>query len=572
MIAIPIAVQVARHPQRIAVVYGSRRVAYAELHERSNRVARGLAAQGIVPGERVAVLLHNGPAFFEILFGCAKLGAIFVPVNFRLAAREVGRIVEACTPRLFFAGESFAALLGTLRGRPAFPEPLHWVDDGPPGDPTPADHPYERWLAAQDPMEPSPLPDAEATLMLLHSSGTTGLPKGIVHTHATTLASSTAKIVDFDLSARDVTVVFGPLFHAGPLMDLALPLLLRGGCVVLGASRGFDPQVLLATIAEHRGTVIPIYPTMLRRVLATAPDPRLDLRSLRLIITGGEAAPLPVIEGTLERFPQTAFVNNYGSTEGGPVTTFLPAEDARRKIGSVGREAFGVQVRIEDELGRRPLGPGEVGEIVVRSPFVCRGYWNRPAETAEQQREGWWRTGDLAWRDDEGFLWFAGRRKDMLKTGGENVFPIEVEQVIATLDGVVEVGVIGVPDPDWGEAVAAFVVTEPGSTIDAAAVLAHCRPRLAGYKKPSHVRFVSSLPRGTTNKVAKNVLRRLWDEETSGTAPLPPPPRAAESAPAETIICADLAAGCQHKKLRFRAGAGSAHGRPCTRPSCGRDP
>jgi fatty-acyl-CoA synthase len=346
-------------------------------------------------------------------------------------------------------------------------------------------------------------------MMLMHSSGTTGLPKGVIYSHATTLASSTAKIIDFGLTTQDITVVFGPLFHAGPLMDLAMPLLIRGGCVVLGASRGFDPQMLLSTIAEHRGTVIPIYPTMLKRVLATPTDPSLDLRCLRLIITGGEAAPVPVLESTLARFPQAGLINNYGSTEGGPVTTFLAPEDARRKIGSVGRESFSVQVRIEDEHGRA-LGPGEVGELVVRSPFVCHGYWNRADDSAAQMRNGWWMTGDLAWRDDEGYLWLAGRRKDMLKTGGEKVFPIEVEQVIAAIDGVVEVGVVGVPDETWGEAVAAFVVTEPGSSLDAQAIIALCRTRLAGYKKPRHVRFVSSLPRGTTNKVAKNVLREWW--------------------------------------------------------------
>ena len=513
MMAVQLAVQAARQQGKTAVVYGRRRVSYRELHERSGRLARALAAAGVEPGDRVAALLHNHPAFFDILFGCAKLGAIFVPVNFRLAAAEIDPILDACTPRLLFAGRSFAGMLAALDGRPAFPRQVQWIDDASPDGIPSADDAYESWLTAHDANEPDVLPEAQAVLMLLHSSGTTGMPKGIVYSHATTLASSMAKIIDFGLTPQDITVVYGPLFHAGPLMDLSLPLLIRGGCVVLGASRGFDPQKLLSTISEHRGTVIPIYPTMLRRVLATPSDPRLDLSSLRLIITGGEAAPLPVIEGTLERFPQARFVNNYGSTEGGPVTTFLAPEDARRKIGSVGRESFSVQVRIEDEQGR-VLGPGEVGELVVRSPFVCSGYWNRPEESATQMRNGWWLTGDLAWRDDEGYLWFAGRRKDMLKTGGENVFPIEVEQVIAALEGVVEVGVVGVPDEAWGEAVAAYVVTETTCRLDAEAIIAHCRAQLAGYKKPRHVRFVGSLPRGTTNKVAKNVLRQWWARES----------------------------------------------------------
>ncbi len=522
MIAVHLSIQAERRPAQTAVLFGQRRLSYAQLHERSNRFASGLAALGVGAGDRVAALLHNGPAFLEALWGCAKLGAIFVPVNFRLAAPEVGRIIDACTPRLLLAGTSFKELLATLHAQPNFPAQVIWVEDGPQALlPHPTDD-YERWLLEQAAGEPATLPAADAVLMLMHSSGTTGLPKGIIYTHATALASSTAKIIDFALSPSDTTVVFGPLFHAGPLMDLALPLLLCGGCVALGESRAFDPHKLLSKIAEVRGTTVPIYPTMLKRLLATPVDLALDLSSLRLIITGGEAAPLPVIQGTLERFPQVQFINNYGSTEGGPVTTFLAAVDSRRKMGSVGRESFGVQIRIEDESGQ-PLGAGAVGELVVRSAFVTPGYWNRPAETASQMRGGWWRTGDLAWRDDEGFVWIAGRSKDMLKTGGENVYPIEVEQVIASLPGVLEVGVIGVPDTQWGEAVAAFVVAEPGCRLDTEAVMAHCKSRLASYKKPRHVRFVDSLPRGTTNKVAKNVLRQRWanDEHQPGACKLP---------------------------------------------------
>ncbi|MBL8329282.1 MAG: AMP-binding protein [Rubrivivax sp.] len=524
MIAAQLAIQAQRRPGQTAVIFGPRRIGYALLHERACRLARALHALGIRPGDRVAAMLHNGPAFFEALFGCAQLGAIFVPINFRLVAPEVARIIDACTPRLLIAGESFASLLGTLRELPAFPAELQWVDDGPAAAPAGPDHPYERWLDAHEPRPLATLPAADAVLMLMHSSGTTGLPKGIIFTHATTLASCAAKIIDFALTSDDVTVVFGPLFHCGPLMDLALPLLFRGGCVALGESRGFDPHKLLSAIAQQRGTVVPIYPTMLKRVLATPADPALDLSSLRLIITGGEAAPVPVIEGTLDRFPQARFINNYGSTEGGPVTTFLDPHEARRKIGSVGRESYSVQIRIEDEAGR-PLGAGEVGELAVRSPFVTPGYWNRPAETAAQFRQGWWLTGDLAWRDDEGFVWIAGRRKDVLKTGGENVYPIEVEQVIAVLDGVVEVGVIGVPDAHWGEAVAAFVVTESDCALDEQGIIRHCASLLASFKKPRHVRFVDQLPRGTTNKVAKNVLRQQWASEHAGTsdraAPLP---------------------------------------------------
>jgi len=518
MIGYQLSIQARRRPGAIALVFGARQLTYAELDARADRLAAALRAKGIQRGDRVAALLHNCPAFFELLFACAKMGAVFVPINFRLVAREVGLILDACTPQVLFAGADFADLLANLATRDTLPAWIVPVDDQLASLPAATPGPYEDLLRmpVDGPDSAAPVPP-EAVLMLLHSSGTTGLPKGIMFSHATTLAGSSAKIIDFSLAAHDVTVVFGPLFHAGPLMDLALPLLLCGGRVVLGASRQFNPQQLLQTIDEQGGSVIPIYPTMLRRVLETPADARLALRRLRLIITGGEAAPIPVIEGVHARFPGVAFVNNYGSTEGGPVTTYLAPQDSQRKMGSVGRESFSVEVRIVDEAGGE-CAADAVGELVVRSPFVCLGYWGRPLETAAQLRNGWWYIGDLARRDAEGFLWIAGRSKDMVKTGTENVYPIEVEQVIAELHGVVEVGVIGVPDPAWGESVVAYVVVAPGSVLDAAGVIAHCQSHLAGYKKPRWVRFVDSLPRGTTNKVAKNVLREWWSRDASAGA------------------------------------------------------
>ena len=483
MIGYQLAKNAVRHPDAVAIVYGARQLTYAALDERACRLANGLAALGVSQGDRVAALLHNCNQFLEALFATAKLGAVFVPVNFRLVAREVGALLDACGPKVLLAGEGFAELLATLEGRPNFPQHRIWVDDRLPAEPAPdPGHPYETWLAAQQADQPAEVVLPEAVQMLLHSSGTTGLPKGIIFTHSTTLASSMAKIIDFGLTASDV----------------------------LGASRQFDPARLLSTVAAQRGTVIPIYPVMIRRILSEVPDvAAYDLTSLRLIITGGEGALIPVIRGVHERFPGVAFVNNYGSTEGGPITTFLAPEDALRKIGSVGKEAFGMQVRIAD-VDDRPLPPGQVGEVLVRGPFVCRGYWNRPELTNESSRNGWWHTGDLARRDEDGFIYIAGRSKDMIKSGTENIFPIEVEQAIATLSGVVEVGVVGVPDDHWGESVAAFVVRSPDATIDAATVIAHCRENLASYKKPQHVLFVDSLPRNTTNKVDKNALRAQW--------------------------------------------------------------
>ena len=508
MIGYQLSVQAARHPDAIALVYGARRYTYSQLNERACRLANGLMAMGIGRGDRVAALTHNCNQFVEALFATAKLGAVFVPINFRLVAREVGQLLEACGPKVIVAGHVFADMLRGLEGRPQLPRNLLWVDDQfPSPGGAQASGSYETWLEAQPTVEPVEVVLPGAVQMLLHSSGTTGLPKGIIYTHATTFASSMAKIIDFHLEPADVTVVFGPLFHAGPLMDVAMPLLLRGGRVVLGPSRQFDPARLVATIAQERATVVPIYPTMLRRVLNEVTDlSGFDLSSLRLIITGGEPVPLPLIRGVHDRLPAVGLINNYGSTEGGPITTFLAPEDGLRKIGSVGKESFGVEVRIADK-DDRPLPPGEIGEILVRGPFVCRGYWNRPEATAESSRNGWWHTGDLAYRDAEGFIFISGRAKDLIKSGTENIYPVEVEHVIAAQAGVADVAVVGIPDEKWGETVAAFVVRARGAKIDSAAVIAHCRRNLASYKKPRHVLFVDSLPRTSSNTVDKDALR-----------------------------------------------------------------
>ncbi|MEO8304446.1 MAG: AMP-binding protein [Betaproteobacteria bacterium] len=513
MIGYQLRLNATRHPDAVAVAFGARQLTYAALEERACRLANGLAALGVGHGDRVAALLHNCTPFLEALFATAKLGAVFVPINFRLVAREVGALLEACGPKVLFVGEGFADVIATLEARPHFPASRIRVDDRLPAEAIPDNaHPYEAWLAQQRTDAPERVVPRDAPQMLMHSSGTTGLPKGIVYTHATTLASSMAKIIDFELKSTDAVVVFGPLFHAGPLLDLALPLLLCGGRLALGASRQFDPAKLLSTVAAERGTLIQIYPTMLRRLLHEIPDFGIyDLSSLRLILTGGEPAPLSVIRGVRERLPGAAFVNTYGSTEVGPITTRLMPRDWLRKIGSVGQEAFGQEVRIADD-NDRPLPSGRVGEVVVRGPFVTPGYWNRPELTAESSGNGWWHTGDLAWRDEEGFIFIAGRSMDMIKSGAENIYPIEVEQVIAALPGVVEVGVIGVPDATWGESVVAVIVQAPDGALDAARVIAHCRENLASYKKPRHVCFVESLPRNTTNKVDKNALRARFAE------------------------------------------------------------
>lgn len=507
MIGYQLSINAARFEGKTAVAFGSRKASYAALNERACRLANALLEAGVQRGDRVAVLLHNCERFFEILFAAAKIGAIFVPVNFRLKSREIAGLLDACTPNLLLAGSAFTEIIAQLSGRRSLPPRIIRLNEVAQG----SDDTYENWLAAHSPAEPDVVVAPEEPLMLLHSSGTTGLPKGAVFTHNTTLASSTSKIIDFELRSEDRTVVFGPLFHAGPLMDLALPLLLRGGSVVVGASRNFAPELLAGTVAAESGTVVPVYPTMLKALL-DADLQKFDLRKLRLIITGGEAIAHSVLVRIQTRLPWVEIINNYGSTEGGPITTFLPSEKQREKPGSVGRPAFGVEVRIADDQGDA-LEAGNVGEVLVRSPFVCRGYWDRPELTAAALKRGWWHTGDLGKTDEDGYLTIVGRKKDIIRSAGENIYPLEIEEVIRELEGVAEVAVIGIPDDYYGEAVAACVVKRPESTLDEQTIVAHCRQQLAGFKKPGLVKFLPSLPRTTVNKISKEAIRNLLLEE-----------------------------------------------------------
>jgi len=507
MVGTTLCVSAERGPNHLALAFYEVRLTYAQLNARACRLANALLSLGLTRGDRVAALLPNCPQFLEAYFAAAKIGAVFVPLNFRLAGPEIGRLLDSCAAEVLIYGDEFIESIAPLPRSASFPRRLVRVAASTVhAVPLATTREYESWIGEFPDSEPNVDVAIADDQLIVYTSGTTGDPKGAVLTHGNTLFSSLTKIIDFSLTPSDTIAVFGPLFHVGPLMDLTIPTLQRGGTVVLGRSRGFDPEHLLAVLEKERATVVTIYPAMWRRVLALPAPGRYDLSSLRLLLTGGEPMPAALLGAIYERFP-IPFVNTYGSTEGGPVTTFLRPEDRFEKIGSIGKPAFGVQVRIVDEHGDE-VEPGSVGELVVRSPVVCRGYWKHPDATAAAPRNGWWHTGDLARTDGEGFLWIAGRKKDMIISGAENIYPVEIEAVISTLDGVAEVAVVGMPDAQWGEAVAAFVVRKPGSEVDETRILEHCRVKLAGYKKPRHIFFVDELPRTTVGKVSRGALRR----------------------------------------------------------------
>ncbi|MFC5060674.1 acyl-CoA synthetase [Actinomycetospora atypica] len=484
-----------RSPEKVALIDGpsGARTSYAELDRRVGSRAHDLAGRGVGPGDRVALLGENSTAYLEWLFAVARLGAIAVPVNMRLAPAEVVHVLADSGARLLVHSAAFAGLAAAaLAEHPG----VDTVDLGaePGTDPR-----REREPEAGRGGEPC---------VIMYTSGTTGRPKGAVLTHDNMLWNAVNMLsAGPGIASSDVTIAAAPLFHIGALGLSALPLLYAGGTVVVVPS--FDPAGFLDLMAAHAVTTQFLVPAMWA-ALTRVPD--LDERSLpalRWAISGGAPCPLTVIERFLAL--GWTFTEGFGMTELSPAALFLDTTDVVAHAGSVGRPFMHVDARLVDEAGTE-VGVGEVGELVLRGPTVFAGYWGRPDETAEALREGWFRSGDLGTRDDQGFVTLVDRRKDMIITGGENVYPVEVEQVLHRHPGVADVAVVGVGDPQWGETVLAVVV--PEGDVDPAELITFARERIAHFKAPRRVELVTELPRNATGKLLKRVLR----EQFAGSA------------------------------------------------------
>jgi fatty-acyl-CoA synthase len=481
-----------RSPDAVALVDGptGTRTSYAELDERVGARADRLAALGVGHGDRVALLGENSPAYLEWLFAAARLGAITVPVNMRLAAAEVAHVLADSGAGVLVRSTTFAPLADAacteLDGGPVLVE-LGEAPDGP-GRPEP---------------EPATGRGAEPCV-IMYTSGTTGRPKGAVLTHDNMLWNAVNMLsAGPGIASTDVTIAAAPLFHIGALGLSALPLLYAGGTVVVVPS--FDPAGFLDLLATHRVTTQFLVPAMWA-ALTRVPD--LDERSfpaLRWAISGGAPCPVTVIERFLAL--GWTFTEGFGMTELSPSALFLDAADVVAHAGSVGRPFLHVDARLVDEAGE-DVGDGEVGELVLRGPTVFAGYWNRPEETAEAMRGGWFHSGDLGVRDEHGFVTLVDRKKDMIITGGENVYPVEVEQVLHRHPAVADVAVVGVGDPQWGETVLAVVVLD--GDVDPTELIAFAREHIAHFKAPRWVEVVDELPRNATGKLLKRVLRERF--------------------------------------------------------------
>ncbi|MEV7691012.1 acyl-CoA synthetase [Streptomyces bungoensis] len=473
-------------PHRTALVHGDRSTDYRTLHTRTTRLAHVLRAAGVRRGDRIAYLGPNHPAFLETLFAAGTIGAVFVPLNTRLAGPELAyQLADSGTRVLVHAPDR-----GALPDAPQVHTYVHVGEQ------------YERLLAgaADEPIDEPVAPDD--TCIIMYTSGTTGRPKGAMLTHANLTWNAVNVLVDTDLTADERALVSAPLFHTAGLNMLTLPVLLKGGSCVLVES--FDPAATLDLVERHRITFMFGVPTMFDQVARHPSWAGADLSSLRILTCGGSPVPTPLIAAYQAR--GLTFLQGYGMTEAAPGTLFLDAEHAVGKAGSAGVPHFFSDVRVvRPDL--TPVGAGETGEVVVRGPHVMAGYWGLPEETAACFADGWFRSGDAARVDEDGYVYVVDRIKDMIISGGENVYPAEIEDLLLAHPGIAECAVIGVPDDTWGEVPRAVVVPHEGVPLDPDEVLASLAGRLAKYKIPKSVVITDGLPRTASGKLLKSRVR-----------------------------------------------------------------
>ncbi|WP_098012282.1 long-chain-fatty-acid--CoA ligase [Streptomyces sp. sk226] len=488
-------------PDKPALRYLGATTTWAQLSRRSLQLAAALADRGVGEGDRVATLTLNHPWFVESVFAANSLGAMAVPLNFRLAPPELGHILADCTPSAIVVD---AQLLPQLRAVPEAESIGTVIVIGEPPEGEGGHVRYEDFLAGFPPME---LPDVaeDATALIMYTSGTTGLPKGVMLSHRNMQVQAVTCIRAMDMfDDSDVGFLTAPFFHIAGLGSIVANFVV-GGTVVIHPLGAFDPAAVLDAYEREGATIVFNVPQQWDLICA---QPGIDKRDLRLRVISWGAAPAS--DATLRAmdaaFPRALNVAVFGQTETSPITCVLRGEDALRRLGSVGRPIPTIQYRIVDaEMNDVPAG--SIGEIVYRGPTVTRGYWNRPDETAEAFHGGWFHSGDLVRQDDDGFVWVVDRKKDMIISGGENIYCAEVENTIAEHPAVREVAVVGRPDERWGQVPVAYAAVAPGATLSLDQLTAFLGGRLASYKTPKDLVLLPALPRNAGGKVVKAKLR-----------------------------------------------------------------
>jgi fatty-acyl-CoA synthase len=472
---------------------------YRSLHQRTDKLAAFLRGRGISAGDRVAVLAKNGNEYMEAQFACGRIGAIAVLLNWRLTVPELEYICNDCTPRFMIHDVSMTDMASQLQTLCHIDE-LLCIDQSQ-GDQSA----YETALAAHDgtPLKRESLTHDDPWA-IMYTSGTTGHPKGAIITHGMTFWNCVNLGIPARISPDTVQLVVLPLFHTGGLNCYANPVLHAGGTIIIAPT--FDPSEALRVIGDAAFGVTHFFavPAPYQFMMQHPDFASTDLSRLRIAGVGGAPCALAILEAWAGRGVE--IVQGYGMTETSPGSTMLDAADATRKIGSAGKPLLHTAVRIVADDGS-DAAPGAVGELWTKGPNITPGYWNKPEATASSFEDGWLKTGDAARLDDEGFIFIVDRWKDMYISGGENVYPAEVENVLFQLPAIADAAVIGVPNDKWGEVGLAILVLKPGQSIDKHTVVSHCVERLAKFKVPADIAIVDVLPRNATGKVLKRELR-----------------------------------------------------------------
>jgi fatty-acyl-CoA synthase len=509
-------------PDKPAIIFEDEPVTYKELNQGVNRAAHFMRKRGIRNGDRVSVVLLNCVEFLEVYFACAKLGAILVPLNHRLVGPELEYQLNDCGARMVVFHDALVDNIDQIRARlkTEADKFIYMASGSPRGNgselprcPAWAED-YHELTGDQPTSEPvpeSPVP-FDAPLAIVYTSGVTGNPKGAVLTHEQTYFKNFQIAFYTEAQPGDVFVAQMPLFHSGGLFIVATPSLCAGMTMVM--RRGFNPAEFAADIERYRGTIVLALTTMWGMILETGKLDETDVSSVRCVLGGGERTPPSLFEELAKR--GLHMQQGFGQTENSAMM-MLPKEDIQRKMGSIGKPGFFTDIWIKGSNGKR-AAPGEIGEIVAKGPTVMNGYWNLPEATAKALVDGVLHTGDLGYMDEEGYFYIVDRAKDMYRSGGENVYPAEVEKILAGHPKISNIAIIGVPDEKWGETGMAFIVPAQGETVVEEEVFEFLDGKVAKFKYPKHIKFMDDLPLTPTMKVKKAVLKERFAKEGEGRA------------------------------------------------------
>ena len=492
-------------PERTAIRFPGRDLSYGAMAEAVQRLAAAMAASGLKRGGCAAYLGVNSPEMLVLLFACARLGALFMPLNWRLAGPEHRQMLEHCPPSLLFVEPQFVAQIDASKASLGSVTAIAFGEAQP------------GWIAYGDFLARAAGPGARALdlapatpLLICYTSGSTGKPKGVLLSQDALAWNAANCIAMHGLTSEDRILTTLPLFHVGGLNNLTTPALQAGCTVVLHPK--FDVDACFDAIERERITLTVLVPAQLDMMMASPRWQCADFASLRMITTGSTIVPPRIIAAVHAR--GVPLVQIYGSTETCPIAACLKAADAMRKAGSTGKAATHCELRVVDDDGK-PVAQGATGEILVRGPNLMSGYWNAPQETAAALVDGWFHSGDMGHFDAEGYLYVDGRRKEMIISGGENIYPAEIENVLAECQDIAEASVVGRPDARWGEVVVAVVAPKTGRDLTPASVLQLLEGRIARYKHPKEVVFVGELPKTALGKIHKEDVRQMVAHATS---------------------------------------------------------